>query len=147
MSPIRIRLNTDFRELERLERELPEEVGASVADAARALVEDIRSSWSPTAPSSPGFPPAVRTGNLDESVLDDEQSRDSKGRFAVGENATRHFVRIDTTKGPRYHGRGGYEGYLEGPEGTVNMEPRPFVQPAVERLEAIYTEFFADIFK
>lgn len=142
---IKVRLSSDLRKLDQLERELPRRVEASVKEAAEALKADIRSSWSSTSPSRPGNPPAMDTGNLDSAIFVDTAGRDASGRFASDADAVRAFVRIDTTQGSSYHGRGAYEGYLE--DGTPRMAARPFVQPAVERLEGVYSQFFTEIFK
>ena len=54
---IKINLRKDFKQMEFLERKLAERVEFSVKDAAQALKDDIRSNWSPVAPSSEGNSP------------------------------------------------------------------------------------------
>lgn len=131
---IRVKFRKDLSGLDRLERRVPQNASASVEAAARALAYDIRTSWSPRSPSMPYTPPAIDTGKLDSSVR--VRTRDALGRFSgSGKNATSAAVEISAT----------YARFLE--EGTSKMRERPFIEPAVQRLEGVYAEFFRGIFK
>lgn len=116
-----------YRSLFRLERKVEEQSSELVTFAANWLVNDIRTSWSPTAQTQgSGNPPAIKTGNLDSSVIA-EQGRDVLGRFAAA-----RVVRVDTEAGMNPQGRGNYAQVLE------FKYDLPFFQPAVDRLEAVY---------
>jgi len=128
---------------DRVERELPKRVNASLKEAAEALKEDIRTHWSASAPSDYGNPPAIVTGNLDSSISVEKTGRDERGRFSAPKEAEVWFVRIDTSKGDNPMGREGYEQVLENPE-QLN---RPFVEPAIKRMEGTFPFFFRSIFK
>jgi hypothetical protein len=87
----------------------------------------------------------VDTGNLDSAIFIEDTGRSRLGRFTSDKDAIMHTLFIDTTQGNAYHGRGGYESYLE--EDTGKMAARPFVAPAVERLKGVFPEFFSDVFR
>lgn len=125
-------LDPDFRTMVRIEKNLMRDVGLGVEDAAQGLVTYIRGNWSLNAPSSPGSPPAIVTGNLDSSVVVDKQGRDLQGRFANAENTVVKFVRIDTSQGVDPQGRGEYAGILE------EKLDRPFIEPAVQVVSQMY---------
>lgn len=130
--------------LDAIERNLMPRLGNALNDAADAFIADIRDNWSDSSPSSPNTAPAVDSGNLDSAIFKDPSGRDVLGRFTSRDNAQVVFVRVDTTQGQYYHGRGAYEDFVE--EGTSSMEPRPYWEPAVERAQAVYTSFFVNIF-
>jgi HK97 gp10 family phage protein len=121
-----------YKSLVRIERNVEDSSKEFVRVAAEWLVNDIRSSWSGASPYNPGQPPAVDTGNLDKNVTSESQGRGEGGRFS--KDVIAWFVRIDTAKG---NGKG-YSQALE--TGTSKMEARPFIMPAVDRLEAVYGE-------
>lgn len=116
----------------RIEENKKRKADSLVDEAATILVNDIRSHWSSSAPSSKGNAPAVVTGNLDSSVKKDRTPRDVLGRFAKGKNVSMQFVRIDTADGNNPQGRGNYAPVLE------NEMDRPFLEPAIKRISAIY---------
>lgn len=102
----------------------------AVDAAADSLVEDIKSSWSPVAPSSPGASPAVVTGELNDSIIAG-QGRNARGQFTSGDSVIK-LVRAGAPHAP----------LLEG--GTYKMSPRPFMRPAVTRLRSTYPEIAKD---
>ena len=133
-SPKKLKQNVDMSE-----KAIDNKIDKIIVSAAEELIEIIRQSWSPVAPSKPGDPPAVRTGNLDETV---ERSRgygrDALGRFATKANRKSIRLTFDTRKGGGDRVRKGkgnrlYSGYLE--EGTDKMAPRPFLEPSVKELK------------
>lgn len=130
---IKARLKTDLRGLARLEKRVPEQTLGGVRAAANALVNDIRSSWSPHSPSDPGNPPAVVTGDLSANIRVD--ARDRLGRFATDADALSAVIVFEQEYAP----------YLE--ESTKKMRPRPFIDPAVQRLEGVYATFFQELFR
>lgn len=138
---INIRIKADLRNLDFLERVIGDRTTSACEVAANALVDDIRRNWSPSAPSSPGKPPAVVTGNLDSSVQAKKQGRDELGRFASRENASVWFVSVDTEEGSNPNDRGQYAAVLE-----YGMD-REFVAPAIERVRENFPFFFKDICK
>jgi len=130
---ITVKVEADLRKVYYLDKSVLEKAGVSAREAANALARDIRSSWSPHSPSEPGSPPAVVTGELDQSIK--VTSRDAQGRHTTSKNAVAAAVEV--------HAMHGY--FLE--EGTRKLEPRPFFEPAIWRLEGTFVEFFRDIFK
>ncbi len=142
---IHISINADTARLDELYKHAADYMRRPVSQASNALIDDIRSHWNPTSPAPVDGPPGQQTTNLDHSFFKDATGRDILGRFANAENALSLFVRVDASRGPEYHGRGSYEGYVE--NGTSkNGGPRPYFFPAVERMKAIYPEFFVNVF-
>lgn len=118
-----------YRSLVRIERNLTDSSSALVTFAADWLVNDIRSHWSATKQTAgSGNPPAIKTGNLDSSVIA-EQGRDVLGRFAAA-----RVVRVDTEAGDYPNNRGNYAQVLEH---KYNL---PFFEPAKERLMVVYPD-------
>lgn len=123
-----------YRSLVRIERSVDSGSGELVRFAAEWLVNDIRSNWSNSQQTvGSGNPPAIKTGNLDSAVIAD-RGRDVMGRFATADNVKVAFVRVDTAAGVQPDNRGNYAQVLEF---EYNL---PFVQPAVQRLEAVYPD-------
>ena len=122
-----------YRTLIRVENTVDATTGEFLDEAADWLVNDIRSSWSSSSPSPVGAAPAVVTGNLDSSVIVDEQGRSDGGRFASKSGQKVKIVRVDTSKGDDPQGRGNYAQALEDPHYIYN---RPFMRPAIKRLES-----------
>lgn len=123
-----------YRNVTKFERSVEDSTGEFLKIAAEWLVNDIRSNWSSRSPSSRGSAPAVVSGNLDSSVIAEKTGRSSGGQFASTADATSWFVRVDTAKGSDPQGRGGYAKVLE------DELKRPFFNPAVERLKAVYED-------
>ena len=120
----------NWRLMVRVEQNIESSTAEGVDAAANALVSDIRSNWSPSAPSQVGTAPAIVTGNLDSSIKVDDQKRDRSGRFS--KDAIVKFVRMDTSTGDNPNGRGNYGAVLE-----ENLD-RPFIQPAIDRMQGQY---------
>ena len=132
-----------MRNTSRLEEEVIRSISNLIFEAADYLIAYIRESWSGLYPpaSTPGYPPAIRSGNLDTTV---EKSmgyaRDRYGRFAERGKATQVRISIDTVRGggqrmqdKEISGKHrDYAYYLE--LGTRPMQPRPFLDPAAEHL-------------
>lgn len=106
---IRVRTIVRFNRLGQIAAALPFRVGGQSKATADAIREDIQTSWSMGSPSSPGQPPAIVTGRLDESI---EVERISPSIWSVKSDAP-------------------YAAFLE--FGTRKMAPRPFFKPAAER--------------
>lgn len=134
----RLVVKDNWRTLIKLQRNVPKKTGKALDETAEAIVNYIRSNWSSPAPSSWGSPPAVRTGNLDESIVVESQGRDVLGRF-TREDIVRYIV-IDTDN----DGRGQYSLALEDPY-YLN---RRFIEPAMEQGTKLIPHTFkkADIF-
>lgn len=118
-----------------MERELPNAVDGVLGDSAAWLVEDIKSNWSGFAPphSAPGKPPAIYEGELDEETKVYDQGRSAGGQFASGGGQFR-VVRIGSDHAQAME------------TGTEHHEARPFVLPAVERLQAVFPQQMREIF-
>lgn len=135
MSRTYLRNTDNWRRLIKLERNVKKHTAEATREAAETLKRDIRDNWSAVRPSMRGNPPAIKTGNLDSSIIVEEQSRTALGRFA-GKEGIAHFVRIDTEQGDDPQDRGQYAVVLE------RGYDRPFVKPAVERLKNRGQSFF-----
>ena len=109
----------------RLEDKAQQGASNMVDEAVFVLIKDIQSSWSASSPSSPGQAPAVVTGTLNDSVQAEAPGRGADGRFNSGNSVIR-AVKVKAFYAP----------YLE--QGTSKMAARPFMLPAVKRLESIY---------
>ena len=131
-----------MRNTNRLEEEVIRSISNLIFEAADYLIAYIKEEWSGLYPpaSTPGFPPAVRSGNLDETVGNSLGKARYKGQFAERGKATYVRISIDTARGggeyqqhktPSGKHRD-YAYYLEG--GTRGMRPRPFLDPAAEHL-------------
>lgn len=135
MINMRLRGEKDFyKALIRIERNVEHSTGEFLRITAEWLKNDIRSHWSTRSPSSYGATPAVVSGNLDSSVTVEKQGRSSGGQFASSKSAQSWYVRVDTANGLDPQGRGGYGQVLE-----FDLN-RPFMRPAIERLEAVYED-------
>lgn len=133
MLTLKLRSKDNWRFMAKIEAKIERGVEAGVKDTVDAVVADIRSSWSPTAPSSWGNPPAVRSGVLDRSVKADRQGRDLLGRFASLTNSTVWFIHADTAdEDPRGYN---YGMALE----DENYLNRPFLSTALERAGLYFT--------
>ena len=124
------------------EKDTIKQVSYMIFDAADSLINNIVKSWSGHYPpaSSPGFPPAIRSENLNDTVENSKgYARDVYGRFAERGKATTIVITIDTSRGGgerRMHSNKEnreYAYFLE--EGTSNHAPRPFIVPAVEKVK------------
>lgn len=129
---VRVYVKTDFTPMNRLEAALPRRLEGSVRDAGTAVINDIRSHWSPTSPSARGSAPAVVTGELDASIHLEPAGRDALGRFASAENAVGVLIKVDAPHG----------GILES-----DYLDRPFLEPAVERMSPMFPNFFERVLR
>ena len=125
---ITAKMKVHFNHTDRFERKVVKGVELGIHEVAEQLVGDIREHWSTQSPSSPGSPPAIRTGNLDQSIFIEKTGRDEKGRFQSKRNARVIFVKVDTTKGPKSGGREEYGTKLE------DEMDREYLAPAAERV-------------
>lgn len=132
-NPVKIRIRADTSKLDYyLSGRFLDSMGDVCHDAAVALVDDIRDNWTSHQPSSPGEPPAIKTGNLDSSVQASPQGRDILGRFANRDNTRVWFVTLDTEKGNDPQERGQYAAVLED-----DMD-RPYMEPAIDRVSEVF---------
>ena len=127
------------RNVDSTEKAIDTKIDKIIVETAEELIAIVRESWSSVAPSKPGDSPAVRTGNLDETVEKSRgYGRDALGRFATKANRKSIRLTFDTRKGGGDRVRRGkgnrlYSGYLE--EGTEKMAARPFLDPAVSKIK------------
>jgi len=106
-----MRVVVDVSALQRLEREMPGKAAAVIQKTAQDTQTEIVNNFSPNSPSDPGSPPGVDTGNLKNSVVAVPDSAPLTWLVQVGAD---------------------YGADLE--YGTVNIDARPYVLPAVERV-------------
>lgn len=140
-----------WRTMIRVETNIERTSGEAARVVAEALAQDIRSNWSSTyIPNDFGNPPSIESGgrknrtpgNLDSSVIVDDQGRDSLGRFAT--DAKIFFVRTDTSKGDNPEGRGNYAAALEDPNYKYK---RPFTEAAINRMQDIFPAIYKRMIK
>jgi hypothetical protein len=129
-SMITIRFKSDLSQLNKLDRQVERRIDGSVKKLTTAIVDHMRSNWSPNVPSFPGQPPAVRTGDLDSS-MQIEQGRGMAGRF--GKSYIIKFTDPATAA-------------LEFGYPPNNLAPRPFIRPAMEYYGVRVAEHFTDLF-
>jgi HK97 gp10 family phage protein len=133
-----VRFKADLSGLNAVEANVPRNAAKAVKNLADRVVEEIRASWSPESPSSPGSPPAIVTGTMDRSVMTEKQGRDVFGRFA-GQDALSWAVRVNAV-----NKRGAsYPRFLE--YGTRKMEARPFLMDAAYRAFDDLPDEFKDV--
>ena len=96
----------------------------ATAAAANDVVGDIRANWSGYYPPAgdPGDSPAIRSGALDASVTFEMDATTSRATITV---------------------LASYAGYLE--YGTAKMAARPFVRPALRRVERTLIERYRKV--
>lgn len=112
-------MRIDTRRMDLIEERLPGNVSAKAREAAQAVVADINANWYPTSPSPRGGPPAVKTGELKDSV--ELKARDTRGRFSrPGSGDVIGYSIV-------YHAR--HAGILES-----EYLDRAFLGPALERM-------------
>lgn len=95
----------------------------AVHEATQSIHDYIREHWSSSSPSSPGNPPAVVTGYLDQSIK--IERRDALGRFAIIGNAVSYLIKVEAD----------YALALEFGNSATNLQARPFFIPAVRAVE------------
>lgn len=101
----------------------PQESGTRTPQQRGAMFAAMKARQSE--PSSPGHPPAIQTGNLVRSVMiDDSDIEQLRARVGVFSNAP-------------------YAGFLEG--GTESMEARPFLKPAMDRMQEVAGAILDDV--
>ena len=125
-----------YKNVFKLEKRITDNTSDFVRFAARWLEMDIRTNWSSKSPSSAGKPPAIDTGNLDKSVKAEPQGRQSGGRFGTDTDSIAWYVRIDTSEG---NGKS-YSQALEDGVPSINLLPRPYMRPAIDRLKTIFPD-------
>jgi hypothetical protein len=131
---IKIHITKNLKGLDVMEHVIPGRIDNSSKGLAEDMAQIMHESWSPDAPSAPGSPPAVVTGNLDKSIQVERQGRDLEGKFVSGKNAAKWAVIVGEKYGATLEHGGG------------NILPRPFVLPAAmavsENMADAYREAF-----
>ncbi len=128
---VKMRWNVDIRGVDEILEDMDENTNSAVHNAADALADMIDNSWSTSSPSAPGQPPAVRDGDLRGSIRV-EQSRNTRGQFTSG-----FSVVVEAE----------YGAALEFGYSPNNLKPRPFVRPAVLRMQSEIAGFFVNTYK
>lgn len=119
MVGMNLKFTKDFARLDKLiANEFTPVALSTVTDFA---VEYMHDHWSSTSPSSPGKPPAVVSGALDESIYAEGSGRDAGGRFASKGAVQSQFIQIASE----------YAAALEFGYPPRNLAPRPFLVPAL----------------
>lgn len=127
------KIELDNRKLTQIRFSTRDMEDAAARRAAMETVEYIREHWSGYAPpaSSPGQPPAVDEGNLDEAMEITRRATSGRG--------TEWIAFVNKSKLP---GGVPYDEYLE--YGTAKMSPRPFMRPAAEHTRRTYEQLAKD---
>jgi len=118
---MKIKMKSDFTILDGGMRRLQPMVEKTMSESVESIINRIRYNWSSASPSSPGQPPAVVSGNLDESIKSDNTGRSSAGQFAKGSDISMWFIRVEAD----------YGAALEYGDPSKNLAPRPYIAPAV----------------
>jgi hypothetical protein len=132
----RVQANINVKEAKVLAK-----AGIFAKDIAEWHLRDVDSSWSASAPSRPGRPPAQRSGNLASSPYIEYRTGGAKfiGLFAGPSGGSPAdfpiaIVHWNTRKGAYSPtNKRGYAGYLEA--GTAFMHKRPFIGPSIRRIK------------
>jgi hypothetical protein len=137
------RERSDWRNLQKMSREIGHAADKTTLAAANEIKRYIRENWSPSSPSAPGKPPAKVTGNLDRSLFVEKYGASGKelSARAGGRDVYMATLIVDTRRGPRPWRKTGdpyevnYGLFME--EGVTksllgDIAPRPFLEPAVE---------------
>lgn len=130
---MKLKMTSDLSKLDAGLRNLTPTVDKTIGESVESIVNRIHANWSASSPSSPGQPPAVVTGNLDENVVPDKTGRNSLGQFAKGSDVIVQYI----------HVKADYANALELGDPSKNLAPRPFVAPAVLDEEAEIGNRFA----
>lgn len=109
--------------LDLLDKNAPKITDRAVREVLEKVKDTIRDNWSAESPSSPGNPPAVVTGYLDQSLK--VQRRDILGRFSTPGNTTSWSLKVNAE----------YGAALEFGRPEINLAPRPFLRPAIKGVE------------
>jgi HK97 gp10 family phage protein len=114
MSGIHVELRGSMSLVERWIRQAPQRNLEATLAAGQSVADDVKEHWSGNYPpaSSPGNPPAVRSGELDASVIAIPEESLSSGGVTVKVTAL-----------------AAHASYLE--FGTRYMAARPFLRPAI----------------
>lgn len=118
---IQMKMTSDLSLLDGGLSRLTPMVDKTMEQVTDSIINRIKYNWSSSSPSTPGEPPAVVTGTLDESVTKDNTGRNAKGQFASGSDITAWYIRVEAE----------YANALEYGDLSKNLEPRPFVAPAL----------------
>lgn len=110
----------DFSAWDKTVMQLPTKTADVLQDIADAIVfDEIQGHWSGSSPSSPGNPPAVVSGALDNSITSYQVAGGLNPAFQIDASG------MD------------YAGFLE--DDTSKMSARPFFRPAMERAKKYFT--------
>lgn len=120
---ITVKVTVNPAKLTRLMQRMPKRADEISGAAALDMVGYLRNHWSPVVPSSPGEPPALRSGALGGSI---RLSKLDNGRYRVSVGAS-------------------YAKYLEG--GTRRMKARPFWAPAIYVAQHTFRQRFDQFLK
>lgn len=118
---MRISLKTDFSIMDRGLKNLDFIVNKTMGESAESITNRIHYNWSASSPSSPGQPPAVVSGALDDSIQADTTGRNSAGQFASGKDIIAWYIRVNAD----------YGAALEYGYAARNLDARPYILPAV----------------
>ncbi len=128
---LRATVKSDLSRMDAYERKIDRLLEPTVSEITDAIIEDIRTSWSPESPSPVGSPPAVVTGDLDRSIQKEKQGRTAGGQFAKTGEAVTFVIKAGVP----------YSGILE------TYLDRPFFEPAFDRAALIFDVGFKVLFR
>lgn len=130
---MKVHLKSDLSLLDKVDRNIVTLSDKTMGQAAESIIDRIQKNWSMVSPSSPGEPPAIVSGTLSESISTDNAGRNALGQFATAENAVAHYIRVMTD----------YALALEFGYAARNLDPRPYMLPAIMQEQSEIGDKFA----
>lgn len=118
---MKVHLRTDLSLLDKVDRNITTLTDKTMGEAAESVIDRMQKNWSMVSPSSPGEPPAIVSGNLADSISTDNTGRNALGQFATTENAIAYYIRVMAD----------YAMALEYGYAARNLDPRPYMLPAI----------------
>lgn len=129
---IKLKERTKWRRKAEVKEHFKQGTRAAVIDAADMLVRIIRADWSTSSPSPVGSPPAVKTGNLDSSIMRTDEGHIQLRKIPNDVDFFIQFVTANTSEGDNPDGRGNYGVSLE------EKYTRPFINAAIAQVEPLF---------
>lgn len=127
----------DLSGLDTLDRIIPGRASKMAQKMAEDARDIVRAHWSSTSPSPPGQPPAVVSGRLDASIEVDSSSEGGGGVLGLLGGKSKYYFAV------RAEAKHGMFQEL----GTVKMEARPFLAPAVEIVASRVGDYAKTVFE
>jgi hypothetical protein len=137
MAQLTVRVNADLSDMDRLDKHIASATPRACMQVAQHISGDLR--WSEMSPSVPGTPPGIVKGDLSGNVR--VVARDAGGRFARAEEAYYATIEFNTDYANVHE-------FGAPPEMAARpYPPRPYVAPAMERAEALFSGAVTDVWR